>query len=41
MFKRGLGLRVKGGVKEDHDGVPAFQGSHAQSFACQASCAVV
>ena len=31
----------EGKVKKDHDGVPAFLGRHAQSFACQASCAVI
>jgi len=40
--KTRLVLRVKEGeVKKDHDGVPAFQRCHAQSFACQASCAVM
>lgn len=39
--KTRLVLRVKEGeVEKDHDGVPAFRGRHAQSFACQASCAV-
>lgn len=40
--KTRLVLRVKEGeVNKDHDGVPAFLGRHAQSFACQASCAVM